>query len=88
MKTYISYNRSLITKGFVAIVTLLVLLTGSANAQQSGEPGNSGPTPSGPNAQVPVDGGASLLLAAGVGYGIKKVRARRKVKADNMKAKF
>ncbi|MFY7899905.1 MAG: PID-CTERM protein-sorting domain-containing protein [Chitinophagaceae bacterium] len=27
---------------------------------------------------VPVDGGLSLLVAAGVGYGIKKVREKRK----------
>jgi hypothetical protein len=26
---------------------------------------------------VPVDGGLSLLVAAGVGYGIKKVKARK-----------
>jgi hypothetical protein len=29
---------------------------------------------------VPLDGGLSLLLAAGVGYGVKKVRASRKAK--------
>jgi len=27
---------------------------------------------------VPVDGGLSLLVAAGVGYGIKKVKGKRK----------
>jgi hypothetical protein len=27
---------------------------------------------------VPIDGGLSLLVAAGVGYGIKKVKERRK----------
>lgn len=27
---------------------------------------------------VPVDGGLSLLVAAGVGYGAKKIRERRK----------
>ena len=30
---------------------------------------------------IPVDGGASLLLAAGVGYGIKKMKARKAAKA-------
>lgn len=41
-------------------------------------PFNSGdPTP------VPVDGGVSLLLAAGAAYGIKKVRDNKKAKADN-----
>ncbi len=29
---------------------------------------------------VPVDGGLSLLVAAGVGYGAKKLRAARKAK--------
>ena len=29
---------------------------------------------------VPIDGGISLLLAAGVGLGVKKVAARRKLK--------
>jgi len=27
---------------------------------------------------VPIDGGLSLLVAAGVGYGLKKVKARKK----------
>ena len=29
---------------------------------------------------IPIDGGLSLLIAAGVGYGIKKVRDSRKQK--------
>jgi len=33
------------------------------------------PTP--PNA-APVDGGLSLLIAGGVGYGVKKIREKRK----------
>jgi hypothetical protein len=28
---------------------------------------------------VPVDGGLSLLIAAGVGYGAKKIREKRKL---------
>ena len=31
---------------------------------------------------VPIDGGLSLLVAAGVGYGIKKVRDSRKEKKE------
>ncbi len=27
---------------------------------------------------VPVDGGLSLLVAAGIGYGVKKIREKRK----------
>lgn len=32
---------------------------------------------------LPIDGGVSLLVAAGVGYGIKKYRDEQKKKKDN-----
>jgi hypothetical protein len=32
---------------------------------------------------VPIDGGLSLLLAAGIGYGVKKVRERKKNRSIN-----
>jgi len=35
-------------------------------------------TPGGPDPDAPIDGGLSLLVAAGVGYGVKKVREKRK----------
>jgi hypothetical protein len=38
-------------------------------------PGTGGPTPS--PAAVPLDGGSSLLLAAGVAYGVRQLRERR-----------
>ena len=40
-------------------------------------------TPSDPNIDpdAPIDGGVSLLVAAGIGYGIKKVKDNRKKKA-------
>ena len=31
-----------------------------------------------PDTTVPIDGGASILVAAGVAYGIKKIRDKRK----------
>lgn len=34
---------------------------------------------------TPIDGGVSLLIAAGVGYGIKKVRDERKKTKDHKK---
>lgn len=37
------------------------------------------PIPGDPD-PIPVDGGASLLAAAGVGYGIKRLRDRRMAK--------
>jgi hypothetical protein len=42
--------------------------------------------PPDPN-DAPIDGGLSLLLAAGVGYGVKKYREGRKVaKEDNVES--
>lgn len=43
------------------------------------QPGTGGPGPGTPDpTTVPLDGGASLLLAGGVAYGIKHLRNRRK----------
>ena len=51
-------------------------LAATAQAQDSG-----GPTPGNPPAtQVPIDGGAALLLAGGVALGLKKLRDRRKAR--------
>jgi hypothetical protein len=42
-------------------------------------PGDGGPTPTNPpTTEIPIDGGASLLLAGGVAFGLKKLRDRRK----------
>lgn len=72
------------------ILLLFLALTcfgGEAQAQApgddpSGEPGGGGPPPPPPDGTdptaVPIDGGAGWLLAAGAGYGIKKLRERRK----------
>ena len=54
---------------------LAFALSTLALAQGTPPPGG-GPGPSDP-AGVPVDGGATLLLAGGVAYGLKKLRARR-----------
>lgn len=39
------------------------------------QPGGGGPDP---DPQVPIDGGLSLLVAAGVGYAVKKAYNKRK----------
>ena len=52
---------------------------GGSGAGGSGTPGD--PTYSGGTSgrnDVPIDGGLSLLLAAGVGYGVKRARSRSK----------
>lgn len=54
----------------------LLFLTGTFSPAQAQGPGSGGPAPD-PTA-VPIDGGASLLLAAGVGFGLKKLRDRRR----------
>ncbi|MDO7884533.1 PID-CTERM protein-sorting domain-containing protein [Hymenobacter cheonanensis] len=63
----------------LGLLALLVALApvGAALAQ-SGTPTTTGPTPSADPTQVPLDGGASLLLAGGVALGLKKLRARRR----------
>ena len=60
------------------ILLALVLMAAafSVNADP-GDPGNLGPTPSTPPSGVPVDGGVSLLLAAGGSYAIKRLKKKR-----------
>lgn len=61
----------------LAILALVVAFSGTLLAQ----PGSGGPAPGTPPVNptdVPLDGGASLLLAGGVAYGLKRLRNRRK----------
>ena len=58
-----------------AMFTLLLLCFPLINLLAQGPGGFEEPNPS---LDVPIDGGLSLLVAAGVGYGIKKVRDDRK----------
>ena len=53
------------------------LASHSAHAQGPGTGGPS-PTPTPDPAAVPLDGGASLLAASGIAYGIRYLRQRRK----------
>jgi len=39
------------------------------------------------DADCPIDGGLSLLLAAGVGYGVKKYRDVKKSREEDFKAR-
>jgi hypothetical protein len=56
----------------IAIISIVMLLPTFVHAQIDGLPNE----PS----EAPVDGGLSLLIAGGVGYGVKKLRAARKSK--------
>jgi hypothetical protein len=53
-------------------------LSGNTNPGDPFGGGNPGGAPSGPTGAVPVDGGLSLLLAAGLGFGAKKAYDYRK----------
>jgi hypothetical protein len=55
-----------------------VMLAISVGARAQGLPGNGGNTggPPDPTA-VPLDGGATLLLASGVAYGLRRLHQRR-----------
>ncbi|WP_400193246.1 PID-CTERM protein-sorting domain-containing protein [Hymenobacter sp. B81] len=58
---------------FAALVVFAFGLHLTAAAQ--GNPGSGGPQPGQPTA-VPIDGGASLLLAGGAAYALSRLRRR------------
>lgn len=63
---------------FCAGVIVAGLLAAAPAAAQT--PGTGGPTPQADPTAVPLDGGASLLLASGVAFGLKKLRDRRRAR--------
>jgi hypothetical protein len=67
---------------FFKCLLVLVLTLGLSTVKvlaQGDPPDDGGPTPPNPPpAEIPIDGGASLLIAGGVAYGLKKLRDRRK----------
>ena len=56
------------------IVSLLVILLFITNLAHADDPGLLGDI----DADVPLDGGLSLLVVAGVGYGARKMKGRKK----------
>ena len=69
--------RSLYKKPALLIVVFLLTFTTGVMAQ----PDDNGEDP--PPNDIPIDGGLAFLLAAGVGYGVKKVRDSRKQGQEN-----
>ncbi|WP_400192150.1 PID-CTERM protein-sorting domain-containing protein [Hymenobacter sp. B81] len=57
-----------------ALLAAALLLSAPAALAQ-GNPGSGGPQPGQPTA-VPIDGGASLLLAGGAAYALARLRRR------------
>ena len=61
-------------KKLVLSAALLLAASYAAPAQ----PGDTGPNPNAASpTAVPLDGGAGLLLASGVAYGLRRLRQRR-----------
>lgn len=54
------------------LLAALLLLAVRGFAQDDVAPGSGGPTP-----EAPIDGGASLLLASGAVYAVRRLRRRR-----------
>jgi len=63
------------------VLTFCLLAAGAFVQHAAGQvPGGGGPQPGGAGSGgtgVPIDGGASLLLASGAAYGLKRLRQRR-----------
>ncbi|WP_210521628.1 PID-CTERM protein-sorting domain-containing protein [Hymenobacter terricola] len=67
-------RQALFSAAFLAGIWLLTSVSALA------QPGSGGPAPGGaPATETPLDGGASLLLAGGVAYALRKLRPRRQV---------
>lgn len=60
----------------LSILVLLLSLLPQLAMAQPGDPGG--------DVDLPVDGGIGLLLAAGVVYGVKKIRDERKRKLNKL----
>lgn len=59
---------------------LVMLLSTLPSFAQDSDPDGFGDFTGDNEPEAPIDGGVSLLLAAGIGYGIKKLNDRRKQK--------
>ncbi|TVT37302.1 hypothetical protein FNT36_23120 [Hymenobacter setariae] len=71
MKKHFSMRLALATAG-------LWLITGTLATTHAQTPTTGGPAPQAPDpTAVPLDGGASLLVAAGLGLGLRKLRRLR-----------
>lgn len=65
--------------GRLVLSTVLVFVfccLSKSSLAQIGDPGG--------DVDLPIDGGLSILIAAGIGYGVKKVRDERKKNSNKL----
>ena len=65
-------------KSFLSSTALLVAFWALNSVPALAQPGSGGPAPGA--TVTPIDGGASLLLASGVAFGLRQLRARRQAR--------
>ncbi len=65
----------LIISVFARVICLVVIFVFASVVGLAQDPGGIGGDP---DATVPFDGGLTILIAAGVGYGVKKIRDEQK----------
>jgi len=67
-------------KPFLSSAAFLVAFWALSTVTALAQPSSGGPAPGAEPTAVPIDGGASLLLAGGVAYGLKQLRTRRQAR--------
>ena len=70
MKKMINSNNIKALLRIVCTIMILIVITSIKVHAQPADPGG--------EVDAPIDGGLSLLIAGGVGYGVKKVKESRK----------
>ena len=58
------------------LLSALLLASAGGTVTLAQNPVTGGPTPTAAPTAIPLDGGASLLLAAGAAYGLKRLRRK------------
>ncbi len=76
MKKYIQQLNLQQLQKCICLLVMLLVVTNLVHADGIGDPGGGAGDPD----AAPIDGGLSLLVAAGVGYSAKKVKELRKKK--------
>ncbi len=71
MRKYIQHINYQQLQKIVYLLLVLFFISNLAHADDPGLPGGSDP-------DVPIDGGLSLLVIGGIGYGVKKMREKER----------